>query len=60
MNYHDLLESPDGDQLKGELAGLLGAARDSKRSPNTVDLLVRIKLVAGPHPSGFGVAWAAA
>jgi hypothetical protein len=42
---------PDGDQLKitlkGDLAGMLSAARDSKRSPNTGDLLVQMKLVAG-------------
>jgi hypothetical protein len=33
--------------LKGDLAGMLSAARDSKRSPDTGDLLVQIKLVAG-------------
>jgi hypothetical protein len=33
--------------LKGELAGMLSAARDSKRSPETGDLLLQIKLVAG-------------
>ena len=42
---------PDGDTLKitlkGDLAGMLNAARDSKRSPETGDLLVQIKLVAG-------------
>ena len=42
---------PDGDQLKimlkGDLAGMLSAARDSKRSPETGDLLLQIKLVAG-------------
>jgi hypothetical protein len=42
---------PDGDQLKitlkGDLAGMLSAARDSKRSPDTGDLMVQIKLVAG-------------
>jgi hypothetical protein len=42
---------PDGDQfkvlLKGNLAGMLGAALDSKRSPETGDLLVQIGLVAG-------------
>ena len=42
---------PDGDQLKitlkGDLAGMLSAARDSKRSPDTGDLLVQIRLVAG-------------
>jgi site-specific DNA recombinase len=42
---------PDGDQLKitlkGDLAGMLSASRDSKRSPDTGDLMVQIKLVAG-------------
>jgi Recombinase zinc beta ribbon domain len=42
---------PDGDQLKitlkGDLAGMLSAARDTKRSPDTGDLMVQIKLVAG-------------
>ena len=33
--------------LKGDLAGRLSAATDSKRSPDTGDLLVQIKLVAG-------------
>jgi site-specific DNA recombinase len=32
--------------LKGDVAGMLSAARDSKRSPDTGDLLVQIKLVA--------------
>ena len=35
---------PDGDKLKitlkGDLAGMLSAARDSKRSPDTGDLLL--------------------
>src|SRR5262249_29359779 len=46
-----ILLEPDGDQLKitlkGDLAGMLSAARDSKRSPETGDLLLQIKLVAG-------------
>ena len=52
---------PDGDQLKitlkGDLAGMLSAARDSKRSPDTGDLLVQIKLVAGAgfEPATFGL-----
>ena len=52
---------PDGDQLKitlkGDLAGMLSAARDTKRSPNTGDLLVQIKLVAGGgfEPPTFGL-----
>ena len=46
-----ILLEPDGDKLKitlkGDLAGMLSAAGDSKRSPETGDLLVQIKLVAG-------------
>jgi site-specific DNA recombinase len=46
-----ILLAPVGDQLritlKGDLARMLSAARDSKRSPDTGDLLVQIKLVAG-------------
>ncbi len=46
-----ILLEPNGDQLKitltGDLAGMLSAARDSKRSPETGDLLLQIKLVAG-------------
>ena len=46
-----IMLEPDGDELKitlkGDLAGMLSAARDSKRSPETGDLLVQIKLVAG-------------
>jgi hypothetical protein len=42
---------PDGDRLKitlkGDLPGFLSADRDSKRSPDTGDLLVQIRLVAG-------------
>ncbi len=45
-----ILLEPDGDRLnitlKGDLAGLLSAARDSKRLPETGDLLLQIKLVA--------------
>jgi len=47
-----ILLSPDGDQLKitvkGDLAGMLSAARDSKRSPDTGDLLVQIRPVGRP------------
>ena len=55
-----IMLEPDGDRLritlKGDLAGMLGAARDSKRSPETGDLLVQIKLVAGAcNPAEFGV-----
>ena len=56
-----ILLEPDGDQLKitlkGDLAGMLSAARDSKRSPETGDLLVQIKVVAGAgfEPATFGL-----
>ena len=52
---------PDRDQLKialkGDLAEMPSAARDSKRSPDTGDLLVKIKLVAGAgfEPATFGL-----
>jgi len=39
-----ILLEPDGEQLritlKGDLAGMLSASRDSKRPPDTGDLLV--------------------
>ena len=56
-----ILLEPEGDELKitlkGDLAGMLSAARDSKRSPDTGDLLVQIKLVAGAgfEPATFGL-----
>jgi site-specific DNA recombinase len=56
-----ILLEPDGERLKitlkGDLAGMLSAARDSKRSPDTGDLLVQIKLVAGAgfEPATFGL-----
>jgi site-specific DNA recombinase len=46
-----ILLEPDGERLKitlkGDLAGMLSAARDTKRSPDTGDLMVQIMLVAG-------------
>jgi hypothetical protein len=55
-----LLEA-DGNQLritlKGDLAGMLSAARDSKRSPDTGDLLVQIKLVAGARNQHYLQLW---
>jgi site-specific DNA recombinase len=46
-----ILLEPNGDELKitlkGDLAGMLSAARNSKRSPDTGDLMVQIKMVAG-------------
>jgi hypothetical protein len=55
---------PDGDELKitlkGDLAGMLSAARDGKRSPDTGDLMVQINLVAGArNPLNLEFAWAA-
>jgi site-specific DNA recombinase len=56
-----ILLEPDGDQLKitlkGDLAGMLTAAKDSKRSPETGDLMLQIKLVAGAgfEPATFGL-----
>jgi hypothetical protein len=47
--------------LKGDLAGMLSAARDSKRSPDTGDLMVQIKPIAGArNPLNLEFAWAAA
>ena len=52
---------PDGDKLKitlkGDLAGMLSAARDSKRSPDTGDLMVQIKLVAGARNQHYLQLW---
>jgi site-specific DNA recombinase len=59
-----ILLEPDGDELKitlkGDLAGMLNAARDSKRSPDTGDLLVQIKLVAGARNQRYLQLWSAA
>jgi DNA invertase Pin-like site-specific DNA recombinase len=56
-----ILLEPDGEQLKitlkGDLAGMLSAARDSKRSPETGDLLVQIKLVAGARNQHYLQLW---
>ena len=56
-----ILLEPDGEQLKitlkGDLAGMLSASGDSKRSPDTSDLLVQIQMVAGAgfEPATFGL-----
>jgi hypothetical protein len=46
-----IILEPEGDELKitlkGDLAGMLSAARDSKRSPDTGDLLVQNKVGCG-------------
>jgi site-specific DNA recombinase len=44
-------------ELKGNLAAMLGAAQNAKRSPETGDLLVPVQLVAGAgfEPATFGL-----
>jgi hypothetical protein len=48
-----ILLEPDGDEL-------LRAARDSKRSPDTGDLLVQMKLVAGARNQRYLQLWSGA
>jgi hypothetical protein len=59
-----ILLEPDGDELKitlkGDLAGMLSAARDSKRSPDTGDLLVQMKLVAAARNRRYLQLWSSA
>jgi len=59
-----ILLEPDGDHLKitvkGDLAGMLSAARDTKRSPDTGDLMVQIKLVAGACNRRYLQLWSGA
>ena len=59
-----ILLEPDGEKLKitlkGDLAGTLSAARDSKRSPDTGDLMVQIKLVAGARNQRYLQLWSSA
>jgi hypothetical protein len=59
-----ILLEPDGEQLKitikGDLAGMLSAARDSKRSPETGDLLVQIQMVAGACNQRYLQLWSGA
>ena len=56
-----ILLEPDGDRLeitlKGDVAGMLSAAGDSKRSTDTGDLLVQIKLVAGARNQRYLQLW---
>ena len=48
-------------ELKGNLAAMLGAAQNAKRSPETGDLSLQVVMVAGArNTSGFGVPWGAA
>jgi site-specific DNA recombinase len=57
---------PDGERLKitlkGDLAGMLAAARDnSKRSPETGDLTLQVVMVAGArNPLNLDFSWTAA
>ena len=55
---------PHGERLnitlKGNLAGMLSAARDSKRSPDTGDLLVQIKMVARARNQRYLQLWSGA
>jgi site-specific DNA recombinase len=55
---------PDGERLKitlkGDLAGMLSAARDTKRSPDTGDLMVQMKLVAGARNRRYLPLWSGA
>ncbi len=39
-----------GIELRGNLAAMLTAAQNAKRSPETGDLCVPMKVVAGAHP----------
>jgi len=60
-----ILLEPDGERLKitlkGDLAGMLSAARDSIRSPDTGgDLMVQIKLVAGARNRRYLQLWSGA
>jgi len=43
--------------LKGDLGGMLSAARDSTRSPDTGDLVVQISLVAGARNQRYLQLW---
>ena len=56
-----IILEPAGNALKitlqGDLAGMLSAASDSKRSPETGDLLVQIKLGAGAHNQRYLQLW---
>jgi len=48
-------------ELRGNLAAMLTAARQTKRSPETGDLLVPVQLVAGArNPLNLEFSWSAA
>jgi len=44
-------------ELKGNLAAMLAAAQQTKRSPDTGDLLVPIQLVAGARNQHYLQLW---
>lgn len=52
---------PEGEslaiRLKGDLAGMLAAAQNTKKAANSGDLLVSVQLVAGAgfEPATFGL-----
>ena len=56
-----ILLEPDGDELKitlkGNLAAMLSAVQKTRRSPETGDLCVPMKVVAGAgfEPATFGL-----
>ena len=47
-------------ELKGNLAAMLGAAQQTKRSPETGDLFVPIQLVAGARNQRYLQLWSGA
>jgi hypothetical protein len=48
-------------ELKGNLAAMLGAAQNAKRSPETGDLSLQVEMVAGArNPLNLAFSWAAA
>ena len=51
------LRRPAEDHAEGDLAGMLSAARDTKRSPDTGSLLVQRKLVAGARNQHYLQLW---
>ena len=55
-----ILTPADGElriELKGNLAAMLSAARNAKRSPETGDLSLQVEMVAGAgfEPATFGL-----
>ena len=56
-----IILTPQGDklgvELRGDLAAMLGAAQNAKRSPETGDLSLQVKVVAGAgfEPATFGL-----